>query len=91
MPSSRLLGRLSRRRPQCLQWLAPRTPPPFYALGFDIATGIFGDPALGAQGNTASGPGSLGIRDTLSIVGQLGFNASMRLHLGPPPLARRAQ
>src|SRR4051812_14065730 len=26
----------------------------FYWLGFDIATGIFGDPALGAQGNTAT-------------------------------------
>ncbi|HXU30677.1 MAG TPA: hypothetical protein VN851_08890 [Thermoanaerobaculia bacterium] len=57
-------------------------PPGLYWLGFDIATGIFGDPALGAQGNTAAGPGSLGIRDKLSPEAQRGFNDSMRLHLG---------
>jgi hypothetical protein len=54
---------------------------PFYRLGFDIATAIFGDPALGAQGNTQTGPGSLGIRDSLSVAGQRGFDAAMRLHL----------
>jgi len=54
----------------------------FYRLGFDIATGIFGDPALGAQGNTATGPNSLGIRNSLSAAGQRGFNASVALHLG---------
>ena len=53
-----------------------------YWLGFDIATGIFGDPARGAQGNTATGPGSLRIRDSLSAAGQRGFNASVTLHLG---------
>jgi hypothetical protein len=53
----------------------------FYRLGFDIATGIFGDPALGASGNTATGPGSLGIRDGLVAQGQRGFNASVALHL----------
>ena len=53
----------------------------FYKLGFDIATGIFGDPALGAQGNTATGPGSLGIRDSLSRSGQRGFNDSVKLNL----------
>ena len=53
----------------------------FYSLGFDIATGIFGDPALGATGNTATGPGSLRIRDSLSAAGQRGFNASVTLHL----------
>ena len=53
----------------------------FYRLGFDIATGIFGNPALGARGNTATGPGSLGIRDSLSAAGQRGFNASVKLHL----------
>lgn len=53
----------------------------FYRLGFDIATGIFGDPALGAQGNTAPGPGSMGIRDALSAAARQGFNASMALHL----------
>ncbi len=55
---------------------------PFYRLGFDIATAIFGDPALGAQGNTATGPGSLGIRDSLSPAGQRGFNDAVKLHLG---------
>lgn len=53
----------------------------FYWLGFDIATGIFGDPALGAQGNTALGPGSLKIRDSLSAAGQRGFDAAVKLHL----------
>ncbi len=53
----------------------------FYRLGFDIATGIFGDPALGAKGNTATGPGSLRIRDSLSAAGQRGFDASVKLHL----------
>jgi hypothetical protein len=53
----------------------------FYRLGFDIASGIFGNPALGARGNTATGPGSLGIRDSLSAAGQRGFNASVKLHL----------
>lgn len=60
----------------------------FYRLGFDIATGIFGDAAQGAQGNTALGPGSLKIRDSLSPAGQMGFNASVKFHLGqdaPPP------
>src|SRR5258708_6945497 len=57
----------------------------FYWLGFDIAMGIFGDPALGAQGNTAVGPGSLGIRDALSAAGQRGFNASAKLRLGQAP------
>jgi hypothetical protein len=52
----------------------------FYRLGFDIATGIFGNPALGAQGNTATGPGSLSIRDALSAAGQRGFNAAVKLH-----------
>ena len=56
-------------------------PDVLYWLGFDIATGIFGDPALGAQGNTATGPGSLKIRDGLSAPGQRGFNASVALHL----------
>jgi hypothetical protein len=56
-------------------------PDVFYWLGFNIATGIFGDPALGAQGNTATGPGSLKIRDSLSTTGQRGFNAAVTLHL----------
>ena len=56
-------------------------PDVFYWLGFDIATGIFGDPALGAKGNTATGPGSMRIRNALSAAGQRGFNASVTLHL----------
>jgi hypothetical protein len=54
----------------------------FFRLGFDIASGIFGDPAGGAQGNTATGPGSLGVRNALSPAAQRGFNASVALHLG---------
>ncbi len=57
-------------------------PDVFYWLGFDIATGIFGDPALGALGNTAVGPGSLKIRDSLSAAAQRGFNAAVKFHLG---------
>jgi len=53
----------------------------FYWLGFDIATGIFGDPTLGALGNTAMGPGSAKIRDALNASGQRGFNASVKFHL----------
>lgn len=52
-----------------------------YWLGFDIATAIFGDPARGAQGNRAPGPGSTGIRNSLSAPAQRGFDASMNLHL----------
>jgi hypothetical protein len=52
-----------------------------YRQGFDIATGIFGDPALGAQGNTAMGPGSGRIRNSLSAAGQRGFDASVKMHL----------
>src|ERR1035441_879410 len=44
---------------------AARKGDPFYILGFDIATGTFGDPALGALGNTLPGPGSAAIRDAL--------------------------
>lgn len=53
----------------------------FYRLGFDIATGIFGDPKLGAAGNTATGPGSLAIRNGLSVAGQRGFDAAVKFHL----------
>ncbi len=42
----------------------------FFWLGFDIASGIFGNRADGAQGNTATGPGSLGVRNELSAAGQ---------------------
>lgn len=50
-------------------------------LGFDIASGVFGDPALGALGNKATGPGSERIRNGLSAPAQRGYNASTQLHL----------
>ncbi len=50
-------------------------------VGFDIATGLFGDPALGAVGNTAQGPGSQAIRNALTARAQPGFDASAALHL----------
>jgi len=53
----------------------------FFWLGFDIASGIFGDPAAGSLGNTATGPGSLGIRNDLNAQAQRGFNAATALHL----------
>ena len=53
----------------------------FYQLGFDVASGIFGDPKLGALGHTLTGPGSDKIRDSLSAAGQRGFNASVAFHL----------
>lgn len=61
----------------------------FFALGFDIATGLFGDPALGGQGDTVWGAGKQKIRDELNAVSQRGFDASTKLHLGPPALSRR--
>jgi hypothetical protein len=53
----------------------------FYWLGFDIATGIFGDPRQGARGNTATGPGSFRIRDALNATAIRGFNAAVAYHL----------
>jgi hypothetical protein len=63
----------------------------FFSLGFDIATGIFGDPAPGAQGDTnlVLGHGQTRIRDSLNDPGKRGFDASQKLHLGPPPLPRQ--
>ena len=63
--------------------LRNRSANPLYLHGFDVATGIFGDPALGAVGNTAMGPGSEGIRNSLSALGQRGFNAATDYHLAP--------
>lgn len=51
-------------------------PPGLYWLGFEIGTGIFGDPALGAQGNTLWGPGAERIRASLDAEAQRGFNAA---------------
>ncbi len=52
-----------------------------YWQGFDVATGIFGDPALGALGNTLRGPGSDKIRVPLSPQEREGFEASLKFHL----------
>jgi hypothetical protein len=60
-------------------------------LGFDIATALFGDPMLGALGNTAMGPGAGKIRSKLDEVEHIllpsseasrGFDASVAFHLG---------
>jgi hypothetical protein len=53
----------------------------FYRLGFDIASGIFGDPALGALGTPVAGPTELAVRNALSPSAQRGFSASMAFHL----------
>jgi len=52
-----------------------------YWLGFDIASGLFGDPALGGAGHTATGAGSDAIRNALSPAAQRGFLASVQFHL----------
>jgi len=57
-------------------------PDPLFQLGFDIATGVFGDKTLGADGNTATGPGSKEIRDSLGLAARLGFDAGITFHLG---------
>jgi hypothetical protein len=57
-----------------------------FTLGFDIATGIFGDPKQGGKGNTSSGPGAERIRSDLPGDAQRGFDASRSLNLGPPLL-----
>lgn len=54
---------------------------PRYWLGADIATGLFGDRRWGAQGNTAWGPGSMAIRDSLGTLARQGFEAAVRYHL----------
>lgn len=54
----------------------------FYWLGFDISTAIYGDPALGAQGNTAEGKGAWAIRDALvSAAARQGFRDAATFHL----------
>jgi hypothetical protein len=49
-------------------------------LGFDIASGIYGDPAKGGQSRT-SGYQPLAIREQLSLPAKRGFDASKQLHL----------
>lgn len=56
-------------------------PAGLYWLGFNIGTGIFGDPTLGALGNTLMGPGSERIRASLDAEGQRGFDAARDFNL----------
>jgi hypothetical protein len=53
----------------------------FYWLGFDIASGLFGDPRAGSQGNKSMGSLAIVARDSLNAAGQAGFDASMQMHL----------
>jgi hypothetical protein len=53
----------------------------FYWLGFDIASGIFGDPRAGAQGIRGMSSGAIATRESLNDAEQRGFDSSMRLHL----------
>jgi len=61
--------------------LRAREADPRFKLGFDIASGLFGDIALGAKGNTASGPGAFRIRDSLSAPARRGFETAMQWYL----------
>jgi hypothetical protein len=56
-------------------------PDPVYWLGFDIASGLFGDPAAGSKGNKALDASAIEIRNSLNAAGQRGFNSSTKLHL----------
>ena len=51
-----------------------------YWLGFDIATGHFGNPKLGADGSTEMGPGAEMIRESLTLEAQKGFDDSFAYH-----------
>jgi hypothetical protein len=53
----------------------------FFWLGFDIASGLFGDPRAGSQGSRGLNSGAIAIREALNPAGQSGFDASMKLHL----------
>jgi hypothetical protein len=52
-----------------------------YWLGFDIASALFGNPALGGAGHKSMGPGAEKIRDELSTTSQKGFSDSVQFHL----------
>jgi hypothetical protein len=56
-------------------------PPGLSWLGFDVGTGIFGDPAKGAIGSTVMGPGAETIRTSLDADGQRGFDAARALNV----------
>jgi hypothetical protein len=56
-------------------------PDVFFSMGFDIASGLFGDPAAGSEGSKVMGPGAMAIRNALTTAGRRGFDASTKLHL----------
>ena len=56
-------------------------PDPFFSMGFDIASGLFGDPAAGSEGSKVMGSGAMAIRNSLTAPGRRGFDASTKLHL----------
>ena len=61
--------------------------PGLFTLGFDIGTGVFGDPqGTGALGHTADGPGAQKILAGLTPGAQRGYAVARDLSLGPPPL-----
>lgn len=51
-------------------------------LGFDLGTGVFGDPTKGAIGSTVMGPGAERIRASLDADGQRGFDAARAFNVG---------
>lgn len=53
-----------------------------FQRGFDIATGLFGDPSLGAEGRAAADPQAASIRESLDSDGQRGFDASADYQFG---------
>jgi hypothetical protein len=53
----------------------------FYKLGFNIATALFGNPRLGAAGNTLMGPGSLKTRNAFGNGNaSTGFDTAVSYH-----------
>ncbi len=53
----------------------------FYKLGFNVATALFGNPKLGAAGNTLIGPGSLKVRNALGNGNSwVGFDTAVSYH-----------
>lgn len=53
---------------------------PFFALGFDIATGLLDERAQSGQALFTKGAAGLGVRSTLSGATQRGFDASANFH-----------
>ncbi len=56
-----------------------------YRFGFDVATGLYGDPADGALGS-ADDRQARGVRRSLDAAARRGFDASRTLHLRDYPL-----